>query len=48
MPSDIEQHHGDDELSTLSDTHFLDLDDDFFFDSDEEETKKAQEKKKAN
>ena len=37
VPSDIEQHNGDDELSTLSDTHFLDYeDDDYWFESDEE------------
>lgn len=36
IASDTERNHADDELSTLSETHFLDADDDFFDSSDDD------------
>ena len=43
MASDVEQNQGDDELSTLSATHFLDDDD--FFDTDSDDSFSKPKKK---
>ena len=37
VPSDIEQHQADDELSTLSNTYFFDEDDGDFLESDDDD-----------